>query len=218
VNDHALLNAMGSGDAVAWGIYETRFKPVLEAYARHAKIPHGDWPVCVVEVLEDEGLRLSSGDTRPMNLAGYLITAAQRRFLRLKRAESCRAKNYDAASEDRAGEWVVSSLCSEDSLRTSRGPDGDAGLMASALRRLATELSEGLTTEEESILVWVSERVPHAQIAEWLGVSYDACTKRIWRLCRRLRSETGARRATYSRAEQDEIDRFLRRASAPQSA
>ena len=33
---------------------------------------------------------------------------------------------------------------------------------ANALHRLATELQEGLTTEEESILVWVSERVPHA--------------------------------------------------------
>src|SRR5262245_16196167 len=217
VNDTTLLTAMRNGDALAWGIYEARFKPLLETYARRTKIPLWDWPICVVEVLEDEGLRLSSGDACPVNLAAYLIAAVRHRYLRLKRAESCRVKNYDAASEDRSGEWVVSSLCSEDALRTSRGPDGDARLMSAALRRLATELRAGLTTEEESILVWVSEQVPHAQIAEWLGVGYDACTKRIWRLCRRLRSETGARRATYSRAEQDEIDRFLRRASASRS-
>ena len=217
MNDDTLLKAMRSGDPIAWGIYETRFRPLLETYARRTKIPVWDWPVCVVEVLEDEGLRLSRRHAGPVNLAAYLIAAVRHRFLRLKRAESCRVKNYDAASEDRSGEWVVSSLCSEDSLCTSSGPDDDARLMSAALHRLATELRAGLTTEEESILVWVSEQVPHAQIAEWLGVRYDACTKRIWRLCRRLRSETGVRRATYSRAEQDEIDRFLRRASASRS-
>lgn len=217
MNDDTLLTAMRNGDAVAWGAYETRFLPLLETYAQRINIPLWDWPICVVEVLEDEGLRLSRSDERPVNLAAYLISAVRHRFLRLKRAESCRVKNYDAASEDRSGEWVVSCLCSEDSLRTSNGPDEDARSMSVALRRLASDLRENLTPEEESILFWVSEGVPHARIAEWLGIGYDACTKRIWRLCRRLRSEASKRRATYSRAEQDEIDRFLRRASAARS-
>lgn len=204
---------MRRGDPEAWGLYEARFKPLLEKYARRTKIPVWDWPICVVEVLEDEGIRLSHGEAPPVNLGAYLITAVRHRFLRLKRAESCRVRNYGAAAEDRSGEWVVSSLCSEESLRTSRGPDADPKGGSSALRRLATELRAGLTQEEESILVWVSEQVPHAKIAEWLGVSYDACTKRIWRLCKRLRSETTKRRSTYSDAEQSEIDRFMRRAS-----
>jgi hypothetical protein len=211
-NDEQLLALMRTGDAAAWGLYHARFKPILSAYARRSKIPSGDWPVCVAEVLEDEAIRLTTKAAAPVNLAAYLIAAVRHRYLRLKRAQSCRDRNYHAAADDRAGEWVVSSLCSEDALRASRGPGGEARSSPPALSRLANELRAGLTVEEESILVWVSERIPHAQIATWLGMSYDACTKRIWRLCRRLRSETSARRASYSRVEQEEIDRFMRRA------
>ena len=213
MKEDQLLIAMGDGDPAAWAVYEARFRPTLEAYARRIKIPVWDWPTCVVEVLEDEGLRLCSGEAiRPVNLAAYLIAAVRHRFLRLRRAESCRRKHYDAAAEDCRGEWVVSALCSEEAIRTSRGADIDATLASNTLRRLANELREGLTNEEESILVWVSERVPHSQIAKWVGMSYEACSKRIWRLCRRLRLETSARRATYSIGEQNEIDRFMRRA------
>jgi hypothetical protein len=213
-SDAELIGLMQTRDRAAWSIFEARFKPILTAYARRAKIPPGDWPVCVFEVLEDEGLRLSARDTEPpINLAAYLIAAVRHRYLRVKRAQACRDKNYDAAADDQSGEWVVASLCSEDALRASRGPGADTRDASTALRRLASELRAGLTIEEESILVWVSERVPHAQIATWLGMSYDACTKRIWRLCRRLRSETSARRASYSSAEQAEIDRFIRRAT-----
>ena len=163
---------MRAGDPVAWGAYEARFKPLLETYARRTRIPVGDWPTCVSEVLEDEGIRLSRSDKRPINLSAYLIAAVRHRFLRLKRTEARRAKNYDAAAEDRSGEWVVSTVCSEAALRDSVGPD-DADAMAAptALHRLAAELREGLTVEEESILVWLSEHVPHTQIAEWLGTS-----------------------------------------------
>jgi len=213
VTDDALIDAIRHGDPAAWGTYEARFRPILEAYARRSKIPRWEWPTCIAEVLEDEAFRFSRGDApRPINLAAYLVTAVHHRYLRLKRSESCRERNYGAASEYRLGEWVVSSVCSEELLRTSRGPDVSPVVASDALGRLVGELRSGLTSEEESILVWVSERVPHAQIAAWLGTSYDACTKRIWRLCRRLRTESKDRSATYPAPERLEIERFLRRA------
>jgi DNA-directed RNA polymerase specialized sigma24 family protein len=214
VTDDSLILAMSRGDPAAWGAYEARFRPILEAYARRSKIPVWEWPTCVTEVLEDEAFRFSRGTVPPpINLAAYLVTAVHHRYLRLKRTNACRERYYDAAGEDRSGEWVVPSLCSEDLLRTSGGPDVSPGFASGALGRLVAELREGLTPEEESILVWVSERVPHAQIATWLGTSYDACTKRIWRLCRRLRTESKARSATYSGSERLEIERFMRRAA-----
>jgi DNA-directed RNA polymerase specialized sigma24 family protein len=213
VTEHALLDAMCRGDALAWATYDARFRPILEAYARRTKIPTGDWPTCVAEVLEDEGLRLSQpGVTRPVSLGAYLIAAVRHRYLRLKRSDLCRQRNQSAASEDCSGEWVVTSLCSEDALRRSAGVHADS-ITSNAIQRLSIDLRRALTAEEEAILVWVGERVPHSEIAKWLGISYDACTKRIWRLCRRLRSETTARRAHYSAAEQRELDRFMRRAS-----
>lgn len=209
---------MRAGDPRAYAVFYDRFKPILDAYAQRVNLPSDDWPVCVTEVLEDEALRLSRNETvPPVNLAAYLITAVRHRHWRLKRARSCRDKNYDAAADDRFGERVVSSLCSEDALRASRGPDGDARSESDALDRLARELRERLTVEEETLLVWAGAGVPHPQIAVWLGVSYDACTKRIWRLCRRLREETRALRAAYSPREQAEIDRFMRRAGSATS-
>jgi hypothetical protein len=213
VSDAQLIAAMRTGSAAAWRMYEARFKPILETHARRSKIPHWDWPVCITEVLEDEGIRWSGGDAvLPANIAAYLIAAVRHRYMRLKRAQSCRERKYAAATDDCYGERVVSSLCSVDAIRSSRGPGSEVHASSDTLFRLVTELRAGLTGDEETILVWVSERVPHRQIATWLGTSHGACTKRIWRLCRRLRRETRARRGSYSGAERVEIDRLMRRA------
>jgi len=54
--------------------------------------------------------------------------------------------------------------------------------------------------------------MPHRQIAEWLGVSYDAATKRIWRLKRRLQSLAAEHYARISGAhERRELERLFRR-------
>jgi hypothetical protein len=206
---------MRRGEPAAWGAFVVRFRPILQAYARKARIPAWEWPICITEVLDDEAIRFSSRDVEPpVNLAAYLIRAVHHRYLRVKRSASCRDRTHGAASDDYSGEWVVSSVCSEDSIRSSAGPDANAASISDALGRLASELRSGLTTEEESILVWVSEGVPHRQIAQWLGTSYDASTKRIWRLCRRLRMYAATRTAHYSPEERFEIDRFVRRANA----
>jgi len=204
---------MRRGDSTAWRAYHSRFGPPIEAYARRLGIPTIDWPVCVSEVLDDEAIRLTrSAVAPPRNLVAYLSTAVRNRYLRLKRAELCRQRNSEDASEDCRGEWVVTSLCSEYALR-SGGLDTQRLSTDSPLRRLAIELRNHLRPEEEIMLAWVSERVPHSEIAQWLGISHSACAKRVWRLCRRLRARAVASRAACSHAEQIEIDRFLRRAN-----
>lgn len=209
----ALIEAMRRGDRVAWGSFAAHFRPLLEAYARKARIPRWEWPVCITEVLDDEALRLSRPDTElPVNLGAYLVRAVHHRYLRLKRSMACRDRNYDAASDEHAGEWVVRTACSEEALRLSAGPEAREVPLSGSLRRLASELRAGLTRQEETILIWVSEGVSHRQIAEWLGTSYDASTKRIWRLCRKLRMRAAERAAEYSVIERREVERFLRRA------
>jgi hypothetical protein len=214
-SDADLLAAMRRHDTVAWGVFAARYRPILEAYARKNKIPTSEWAACIDDLLADEALRLSQPDVvAPDHLAAYLIRAVRHRYLYIKRSASCRDRNYSAASEDRAGESVISSACSEDALRSSAGPDASPIGISGALRRLAGDLRAGLTDEEESLLIWASEGVPRRRIAEWVGMSHEACAKRIWRLCRRLRLECTKRSGLYSLRDQAEIERFLRRAKA----
>ena len=218
-SEAALIVAMRSGDVQAVGRFVTRFRPILEAYARKAKIPEVDWPVCVAELLEDEALRLSSSDVEPpVNLAAYLIRAAYHRYMRIIRTTTSRERIHFSASEDHLGVRIVASAHSQDSLRVSAGPDAGTESMSVALKRLAAELGESLTSEESAIMVWVSESVPHGEIARWLGISHQACTKRIWRLCNRLRSLAATRVAQFSRPERLEVERFMRRAGEGEPA
>ena len=69
-----------------------------------------------------------------------------------------------------------------------------------------------LTDEEQQVLGWDERRVPHRQIAEWLGVSYDAATKRIWRLKRRLQALVADYCAHAPAPERTELERLFRRA------
>src|SRR5436309_389084 len=98
--DSALIEHMRGGDYRACGEFVLRYRPILEAFARKAKIPPCDWPICVVEVLEDEVLRLSApGVQAPVNVGAYLVRAVHHRYLRLKRAAMGRDRRYAAASE-----------------------------------------------------------------------------------------------------------------------
>lgn len=188
LDDAALLDAMAAADPWAWLEFDERFRPLLERYATHIEIPAVDWPVCIDEVLADEAVRLTTpGVTRPRRLRAYLIVATRHRFLRLRRAAMVRERNHAAAAWG-DGETVVRGLCSEHALRASgyeSAPDGDVYAVVAV--RLADALVRELTDDERAILGWVAECVPHRTIAEWTGASYEATTKRIWRLCQRLR-------------------------------
>ena len=212
--DAELIAALRRNDAGAWSAFHARFRPTLEAYANKTDIPRWEWAACISDVLADESLRLARHDADvPRSLDAYLIRAVRNKYLYTKRAASCRDRNHLAASAQLAGEWFIPTTCSEDARRASAGPDGETLEISDALRRLARDLSERLTAEERAILNWVSEGIPRRTIATWLGVGHEACAKRIWRLCRRLRAEAAERSRSYDGRTRREVDRFLRRAN-----
>ncbi|HEY7394712.1 MAG TPA: hypothetical protein VH559_07705 [Gemmatimonadaceae bacterium] len=212
--DAELIAALRRNDAGAWSAFHARFRPTLEAYANKTDIPRWEWPACITDVLADESLRLARRDAVvPRSLDAYLTRAVRNKYLYTKRAASCRDRNHLAASAHRAGEWFVPTTCSEDARRASAGPDGEILEISDALQRLARDLSERLTAQERAILNWVSEGIPRRTIATWLGIGHEACAKRIWRLCRRLRAEAAERSKSYDARARREVDRFLTRAN-----
>ncbi|MDB4878539.1 MAG: hypothetical protein JWM41_4985 [Gemmatimonadetes bacterium] len=216
VSDADLIVAMREGSSDACNEFVTRFRPILESYARRVRIPPWDATGCIQDILSDEALRFANnGITIPASLPAYLIRALRNRYLNVKRAASCRERHHAAASDRWTGEWVVTSLCSEAALRSSAGLEESAVRQLSVLERLATELRAGLTDEEHSILMWISQGASHREISAWLAVSYEATSKRIWRLCRRLRAQATDRAESYEVSERAEVERFLRRVSVP---
>jgi DNA-directed RNA polymerase specialized sigma24 family protein len=221
LGDHALIDAMRGGDDWAFGEFLARFRPVLLAYAE-GRIPDALFPECVDEVLEDMAIELA--DPRavvPTQLRAYLVGAVRRRHLALHRSGTRRRRWYEEAargglSTTDGREGVVPSVCAESTLAASRGIDAmDAveGTGPTALQQLAHAMEHELDDESRQILVWLGQSVPHREIAGWLGKSYDATTKQIWRLCRRLGRAAPAYAATLPRAAQQELERFFRRAT-----
>ena len=216
LSDAALVQAMRESVTAAWAEFDARYRPLLETYAKRMRIPRWDWSVCITEVLDDEAVRLVQRDgDLPGNIPGYLVRAVRNRYLKLKRAAIRREKHYAAAAGfESHTEQVVRGLCSEDALRASAGPAGDASMNASAshaLRRLAELLGEDLSKDEKQMLGWVGEGVPRRQIAEWLGSGYDVVRKRIYRLSQRMHQLTPAVLDRMNAEERAEAKRFLRR-------
>jgi DNA-directed RNA polymerase specialized sigma24 family protein len=211
--DPLLLAACRRGDAAAWRALVDHFHPILEAYARRTSIPRAEWNVCITDLLNDEILRLrTAAAPPPRNLTAYLLTAVRHRRLGLRRAAECRERRYVAASENWSGEWIITSTCSAAALRASAGGDPESHAVSPGVARLARALDAGLSSGERIMLGWIAEGIPRALIAEWLGISHDACAKRAWRLCQRLRARAEQERLTFAPRERRDVDRVLRRA------
>ena len=187
LGDAALVAAMREGDPWALGEFMARFTSPLESYARASRIPRSDWNVCVVGVLEAEALRLARPDQPvPQQLTSHLVRAVRNRGLRLKRSLLCRERDFLLVAEPLPSK-------------------------PTAFQSLAAAVRRDVTREEELILGWIAHGVPHRQIAEWLGVSYEAATKRIWRLCRRLRARAAEHAEALAPEERGEAVRRVRR-------
>jgi hypothetical protein len=216
LGDRALIDAMRTGDEWAFGEFLARFRPVLVAFAG-GRIPDELIPECIDEVLEDEALKLS--DARaivPTQMRAYLVGAVRKRHLAIRRSSARRRRWYEEASNGAlytsdGHEPVVRSACSESSIAASRGPEPAEASEPTALEQLAIAMAGELDVEARRILVWLGRSVPHRQIAAWLDKSYDATTKQIWRLCRRLERAAPTYAATLSPAAQHELERFFRR-------
>lgn len=216
LTDGALVQALRAGEPIAVAEFVSRFTPLLESYALRTGIPRADWDVCVQEVLEDEAMRLMrpSGAV-PRSLASYLVGAVRHRWLKVRRGELRRARR----DGDLLGpEWgaigtassVLRALCSAHSLRVSEGPELVEAHPSTAVELLATRVAAELSEQDLLLLTWVAEGVSRRQIAEWLGVGYEAARKRVLRLAHRVRELAVSRATTLGDAERSELGRRLR--------
>jgi hypothetical protein len=216
LGDRALIDAMRAGDEWAFGEFLARFRPLLVDFAG-GRIPSAFFPECIDEVLEDEALKLSDARSIvPTQMRAYLVGAVRKRHLALHRSSMRRQRWYEEAAGSGSctsdgREPVVRSACSESSLAASCGPDTRETAAPTALEQLAMAMSGELDADARRILIWLGRSVPHRQIAAWLNRSYDATTKQIWRLCRRLERAAPTYAATLSPAAQHELERFFRR-------
>ena len=235
--DADLLAAMRDGDSWAWGEFGTRFEPVLLMYARRLGVPSEVRRERVLDLLADEGMRLAAGrGAVPAQLVAYLARALRHRYLNEKRSAARRAAAYAAAmtasgsagsrdahvpepppgqsvaGRDMVSEGVVEYACSEATLRDARGPLGNAPRGSSTVDALVAYIRSHLSDDDQRILGWEERQMPHRQIADWLGLSYEAATKRIWRLKRRLQALTLEYYARVSTPEERrELERLFRR-------
>lgn len=225
MGDAALVAAMREGDPWAWREFYVRFRPGLAAFARRAGASAEEVEASVDEVLADQAERLTApAATVPAHLGAYLLRATRHRLLNARRAAARRQRHHVAAAESHAGESVVVPLVSEYLRRVSEGPasvwDAERGERpddrdaSAVLLQLALHLRALTTADELMLLTWVAEGVPHRTIAAWLGVRYDAATKRVWRLCRRLRAAALQHADAMPPEARAEVERFLRRAGA----
>ena len=213
LTDSELVEALRRGEPHACAAFLARFRPALEAYARRTNIPRWEWGVCITELLSDEALRLVTTRTSPpRNISAYLVRAVRNKYLYTKRAASSRLRNQIAASVERFGEQIIPSSCSEYARRMSAGPDGSSAPPPRVIIRMVRDVSAIISAEDRQLLTWVAEGITRGVIAEWMGISRDACAKRVWRLCQRLRSDIVARSQHLAASDRAEIERFIRRA------
>ncbi len=208
---------MQGGNEWALAEFIARFRPLLLEFSR-GRIPTALIPDCVDEVLEDIALRLVRvrATIGPETLPSYLVAAVRKRYRAVRRSVVRRERWYDEAaalesSTSESGEVIVHTVCAESTIVASRNHGEDPPEASSALRMLAEAIDGDLDAETRLILVWVGRAVPHRLIAQWLGKSYDATTKQIWRLCRRLERAAPTYVAALPDAAQRELGRFFRR-------
>ena len=220
LTDGALVQALRAGEMLAVAEFVSRFTPLLESYALRTGIPRSDWDVCIQEVLEDEAMRLMTPTgSPPRSLAAYLVAAVRHRWLKVRRGELRRARREGdlfcgGGAPIGDATPVLRALCSAHSLRVSEGPELAEPSRSSAVELLATRVAAELSEQDLLLLTWVAEGVSRRQIAEWLGVGYEAARKRVLRLAHRVRDLAATRAATLDAVERAEVVRRLPRPAA----
>src|SRR5687767_12966981 len=79
LDDDALVVAMRSGDEWAWSEFAARARPILDGYARRARMSAAEHASCADALLTHVALHLATpGAPVPARLAPYLVRAAVR--------------------------------------------------------------------------------------------------------------------------------------------
>ena len=214
--EQELVAGMRRDEPEAYQEFFRYYRPLLMAEARRLRIQPALCHEVVDECLDDVAMRLRRYTTAvPRSLVPYLIRALRIHRYALRRRERRQFDGERDAQtiEDGAVTPLVSSV-SQAALRAGAGPDGMCTPASTALERLASMIEEGLSSEEEMILSWVSRWVPQSEIAEWLGITHGAVRNRIMRLRARLKEVALGHAAAFTGRERIELAEFFRRTFA----
>ena len=218
--DYDIVVAMRRGESAAFERFVEQFHRILLDYARRAGVPAAERDELVGELLDDVAIQLMTrGAPPPQNPRMYLLSALRHRLLNRKRGRERRHRVVSEAARAAFGDSATASGesaagCSEELLRTSRGPDWESTPLPRAIERLSGRLSEALRPDERQLLVAVAENIPQREIAEWLGVSYAVARKRLERLRARLTEVAMHYANTLEPDDARELQRFFRRCRA----
>ncbi len=220
LGDRALVVALRCGSPAAVRAFVSRFRPMLVMAARRYAIDEAERGDLADELLAEAAAHfMDSSAPVPLSVRGYLLRGLRNRVLNAARGRQ-RRERATAAATDAAGdpesqfERAVPGCASEHSLRSSRGPDWDGpSPLTPALARLAGTLAAELSVDERLLVTWLGHHVPHQEIAAWLGLGYDATSKRIRRLRARLHAAALRYAADLDPTEREQVLTFLRRAA-----
>ena len=213
-SDRELIVAMRAGTSAAFDEFVARYEPLLQLRSRRVRLPEWERDECVAETLESVILHLLKPNVRaPATMAGYLTRALYNRLEDARRARSVRWKREGSAADrsDRARDGAVTSVVSAYTVHACTSMNAESLQLAPGLERLAAALLQPLSDDERLLIGWESSMIPHRTVAEWLGISRGAATKRIWRLRERLRAIAAAHIRALTPAERLEVERFVLR-------
>ena len=214
VDDNELLRAMRRADVAAIEEFIRRFEPVVMHQARRFRIARAEQSEWVSETLHHLALTLARPSEKLTgSLTGYVMSACRRNVLNTLRDRRRRSAIEHSGLCDLpgVGESAVITLCSEASLRASRGDGGDEEAVSPALARLVGSFDRTFTSDERRLLSWVGQRVPYSTIAEWLGEKRTTVVKRVTRLRHRIRRAAVDFAASSSASDRLELMRFFLR-------
>jgi DNA-directed RNA polymerase specialized sigma24 family protein len=214
-SDQEIVAGVSRNDARAVREYYERFAPRLARLARRLGCPDDDAEEIVDDVIEASLILLVSRSRAQIRcLPAYLERSVRNRVQNWRRLR-LREQTYvseDVLDPDRT-HGTDGTVCSEGSRRASQGEEFRDSSLSLPLRRLVSALDEGVTDEEKLILQWISNLVPHGEIARWLGAGYEATSRRIRRLADRLLDAAEKYAAGLSENEWRELEPFFRRAA-----
>jgi len=212
-DDGALVRGIQHGDTAALQEFCARFRPVLLEQARRFHIPRPDRDAMVLGFLDDLAMKIVHGTT-PTALAGFVIRAFRNHAIDLYRRERIIQRELEEHAEMISGDRVVPYGCSEFTTDTTSGTARELfadNTSSSAIARLAEYLMGRRTPTERQLLLWLSNRVPLRDIAEWMKISYTAAKVRAHRLRIKVAREAMAYLQTLDEPERSEVRRFLHR-------
>lgn len=209
--DVALLSGMRREEPAALRLFFTRFRPLLLDQAGRLGVPRANREEVVVSFLDDMLMKLTTMRA-PGSLSTFVVTAFCHHLSDARRDAAVRVTRDERESEAVGSEYAVVGLCSEYTLRAVRGDDDDVDPGVTATMALLARVLERYTQDERMVLIWLSHRIPVREIAQWLGVSYEAAKKRCTRLKSRVARDTIAALGIADMEDRTAIARVLRRA------